>query len=350
MNNYEQLLNELLFGAKELIDKTKNISDRFDMSIKLAEQVTNTIKVMNQGKMVVHTQEVVMQPAEDEVIEAVKQVHLALTKERYERVLGYSISNAAYEEYVNIQERIANGEDLNLWIPDPDGIQPIPKDAIVTLAVKENPIYKHLFVSDNAKEDINQLFEEESVEIEEDDIPIPTDITAEIAGAEVANELENMSVEEVVEKVLSEEDNGIEIDIDEDPAEEVEEVLAEIDGEQMNIIDQYNLIKSLNKDLTHEELVERAVDWVEFSVNKETYDTLNFIEDESAEIIQCKTYLAYYIDAMQLDGIVYYINYFASNVEEDENGDEVYINDELQLDFLNKDNIGAFLEYVQQNQ
>ena len=80
MNNYEQLLNELLFGAKELIDKTKNISDKFDMSIKLAEQVTKTIEVMNQGRMVVHTQEVVMQPAEDKVIEAVKQVHLALTK------------------------------------------------------------------------------------------------------------------------------------------------------------------------------------------------------------------------------------------------------------------------------
>lgn len=358
MNNYEQLLNELLFGAKELIDKTKNISDKFDMSIKLAEQVTKTMKVMNQGKMVVHTQEVVMQPAEDKVIEAVKQVHLALTKERYEKVLGYPISDAAYEEYVDIQERIANGEDLKLWLPDPDGIQPIPEGVIVTLAVQENPMYKHLFVSDNPKEDVNQLFEEQEevveegpVEIEEDDIPIPTNVTAEVAGAEVAEEIENMTVEEVVEKVLAEEDNGVEIDIDEDPvAEEPEQVVAEIDGEELDITEQYNLIKSFNAELGYDDTVERAVDWIEFGINKETYDLLNFIEDESAEMIQCKTYLAYYIDAMEIDSIVYYINYFASNIEEDEEGNEVYVNEELQLEFLNKDNISAFLEYVQQNQ
>ena len=353
MNKYEQLLEELLFGAKELIGKTKSVSDQFDMSIKLAEQVTKAIKVMNQGQMVVHTQEVVMQPAEDEVIETVKQVHLALTKERYERVLGYPISDAAYEEYVDIQERIANGEDLKLWLPDPDGIQPIPEGVIVTLAVKENPMYKHLFVSDNPKEDINQLSEEqeEVVEVEEDDIPIPTNVTAEIAGAEVAEEIENMSVEEVVEMVLSEEDNGVEIDIDEDPvAEEPEQVVAEIDGEELDITEQYNLIKSFNAELEYEEAVERAVDWIEFGINKETYDLLNFIENKDAEIIQCKTYLAYYIDAMEIDSIVYYINYFASNIQEDENGEEVYVNDELQLEFLNEDNISAFLEYVQQNQ
>ena len=34
----------------------------------------------------------------------------------------------------------------------------------------------------------------------------------------------------------------------------------------------------------------------------------------------------------------------------DEEGNEVYVNEELQLEFLNKDNISAFLEYVQQNQ
>lgn len=346
MKNYESLLQELLFGAKDLIDKANNVSDQFDMSIRLAEQVTKAIKVMNKSQLVVHTQEVNMQPIEkDEIIDAVKQVHLALSKEQYEDAVGYPISQAAYDEYVDIFNRQAAGEEINLWIPDPEGLQPIPEGAIVTLAVQENPMYKHLFVSNNVKEDTNQLFEEESEKVEEvEDIPIPTNVTAEVAGAEVSE----LTIEEVVEKVLSEEDEGVEIDIDEDPVPK--QVVAEIDGEDMDITDQFNMMKEFNKNLSYDEAVERAVDWVEFGINKETYDILNFIEDSSAEVIQCKTYLAYYIDAMSVDDIVYYINYFASNIDEDEEGNEVYVNDELQLEFLNADNISAFLEYVQQNQ
>jgi hypothetical protein len=175
------------------------------------------------------------------------------------------------------------------------------------------------------------------------------DVTAEVAGAEVAEQnIEDMSIQEVVEKVLAEEDNGVEIDIDEEPMPA--QVIAEIDGEDMDITEQFKLIKEFNNELSYDEAVERAVDWVEFGINKETYDILNFIENKNAEIIQCKTYLAYYIDAMEIDSIVYYINYFASNIEEDEEGNEIYVNDELQLEFLNEDNIGAFLEYVQQLQ
>lgn len=346
MKNYESLLQELLFGAKDLIDKANNVSDQFDMSIRLAEQVTKAIKVMNKSQLVVHTQEVNMQPVEkEEAIDAIKQVHLALSKEQYEDAVGYPISQAAYDEYVDIFNRQAAGEEINLWLPDLDGLQPIPEGSIVTLAVQENPMYKHLFVSNNDKEDINQLSEEESEKVEEvDDIPIPTNVTAEVAGAEVSE----LTIEEVVEKVLSEEDEGVEIDIDEDPVPK--QVVAEIDGEDMDITDQFNMMKEFNKNLSYDEAVERAVDWVEFGINKETYDILNFIEDNSAEVIQCKTYLAYYIDAMSVDDIVYYINYFASNIDEDEEGNEVYVNDELQLEFLNADNISAFLEYVQQNQ
>lgn len=344
MKNYESLLQDLLFGAKDLISKANNVSDQFDMSIRLAEQVTKAIKVLNKKQMVVHTQEVVVEPVvENKAIEAVKQVHLALSKEQYEDVVGYPISQAAYDEYVDIFNRQAAGEEINLWIPDPEGIQPIPEGAIVSLAVQENPMYKHLF------QEQEEVVEEEPVEIEEDDIPMPTDITAEVAGAEVVEQkIEDMSIEEVVEKVLAEEDNGVEIDIDEEPMPK--QIIAEIDGENMDITEQFMMIKEFNKDLSYEETVDRAVDWVEFGINKETYDILNFIEDINAEVIQCKTYLAYYIDAMSVDDIVYYINYFASNIDEDEEGNEVYVNDELQLEFLNADNISAFLEYVQQNQ
>ena len=165
---------------------------------------------------------------------------------------------------------------------------------------------------------------------------------------EIVEEPQELTVEEAL-KVAEDAPEGVEIDIDEDPAQELN-CIAEIDGEQIDVTEQYNLIKAYNANLTHDELLERSVDWIEFGINKETYDMLNFIEDESADLIQCKTYLAYYIDAMEIDSIVYYINYFASNIEEDENGEEVYVNEELQLEFLNKDNISAFLEYVQQNQ
>jgi hypothetical protein len=349
MKNYENLLQDLLFGAKDLIGKANNVSDQFDMSIRLAEQVTKAIEVVNNKQMVVHTQEVVMQPVVEEKVveeEPVKVGLDILTKEQYCKVMGYEVSQAAYDEYVDIFNRQAAGEEINLYLPDPDGIQPIPEGAVVALAIKESPMYKHLF---EEKEEVveEEVVEEVTEEVVEEEIPIPTNVAAEIADEEVVD-IDNMTVEEVVERVLSEEDTGVEIDIDSDPVPA--QVVVEIDGEDMDITEQYNLMKELNKNLSHDEAIERASDWVEFGINKETYDILNFIEDKDAEIMQCKTYLAYYIDAMEIDSIVYYINYFASNIEEDEEGNEIYVNDELQLEFLNEDNISAFLEYVQQLQ
>ena len=332
MNNYENLLQELLFGAKDLIAKANNVSDQFDMSIRLAEQVTKAMKVMNKNQMVVHTQEVVMQPVEEEKAEPVKEVALALSRKQYESLLGYQISDEAYDEYVDIFNRQAAGEEIDLFIPDPDGIQPIPEGVRVSLAVQENPAYKHLF-----EQQEEEIEEEPEVEVVEEEEP-----------AVVEEEQVELTLEQAVEEALSAPD-GVEIDIEEDPVEE-QNYIAEIDGEEFDVTEQCNIIKELNANLQYDELLERAVDWVEFGINKETYDMLNFIEDESAEIIQCKTYLAYYIDAMEIDSIVYYINYFASNIEEDEEGNEVYVNDELQLEFLNEDNISAFLEYVQQLQ
>ncbi len=358
MKNYENLLQELLFGAKDLISKANNVSDQFDMSIRLAEQVTKAIKVMNKGQLVVHTQEVAVQPVVEEkpVVQEEEPVAVGLAimdKAQYSKVMGYEVSQAAYDEYVDIYNRQAAGEEFNLWLPDPDGIQPVPEGAIVTLAIQEHPRYKHLFEKQEEEEVVEEQVEEEVVEevVEEEpvaveEMPLPTDMTAEVAGGEVID-VDNMTEEEVIAQALSE-DDGVEIDIDADPVPA--QVVVEIDGEDMDITEQFNLMKSLNAELSYDEAVERASDWVEFGINKETYDILNFIEDKDAEIIQCKTYLAYYIDAMEMDSIVYYINYFASNIEEDEEGNEVYVNDELQLEFLNEDNLSAFLEYVQQLQ
>ena len=327
MNNYKNLLDELLMNAKGCIDQVNSVSDKFDMSIRLAEQVIKAMKLNNVAVEPIQT--VVEEKVEEPQEEVVVEIEKPLTKKEYEKLLGYKISKEAYDEYKDYQKRMANGETFNFWMPDPEGLCPIPADVIVTLAVKENPELKHLF--------------EEKVE-EESEVEIEIEEPVE----EVVEEPQELTVEEALE-VAEEAPEGVEIDIDEDPAQELN-CIAEVDGEQMDVTEQYNLIKAYNANLTHDELLERAVDWVEFGINKETYDMLNFIEDESADLIQCKTYLAYYIDAMEIDSIVYYINYFASNIEEDENGEEIYVNEELQLEFLNKDNISAFLEYVQQNQ
>ena len=322
MNNYKSLLDELLMSAKGCIDQVNNVSDKFDMSIRLAEQVIKAMKLNN--VVVEPIQAVVKEKVEEPQEEVVIEIEKPLTKKEYEKLLGYKISKEAYDEYKEYQKRMANGETFNFWIPDENGLTAVPEGAIVTLAVKENPAL--------------QVAEEE-----------PQEIEVEVEEVEeIVEEPQELTVEEAL-KVAEDAPEGVEIDIDEDPAQELN-CIAEIDGEQIDVTEQYNLIKAYNANLTHDELLERSVDWIEFGINKETYDMLNFIEDESADLIQCKTYLAYYIDAMEIDSIVYYINYFASNIEEDENGEEVYVNEELQLEFLNKDNISAFLEYVQQNQ
>ena len=324
MNNYIELLNQLLENANGLIDQASSVNDKFDMSIRLAEQVINAIKVSNVDlSSVVNVQK-------EEVVQVVKETKKALTKKQYEKLLGYKISKEAYQEYLDYQDRMAKGETFNFWIPDEDGLMPVPEGAIVTLAVKENPAL--------------QKVEEEQEEIVVDDTPLEQVIEEEV----VEEEEPELTIEQAVEQALAEPD-GVEIDIDADPsAEEELDFSAVVGGEIIDVSEQYNIIKGLNANLTHEELIERAVDWIEFSINKETYDLLNFIENENSELIQAKSYLAYYIDAMGMDGIVYYINYFAANIEEDEEGNEVYVNEELQLEFLNKDNINAFLEYVQQ--
>ena len=329
MNNYKGLLDELLMSAKGCIDQVNNVSDKFDMSIRLAEQVINAMNVSYPILPAIQEEIMVIPDTEQPVVEEVVEIEKPLTKKEYEKLLGYKISKEAYDEYKDYQKRMANGETFNFWMPDPEGLCPIPADVIVTLAVKENPELKHLF--------------EEKVEEESE-----AEIEIEEPVEEVVEEPQELTVEEALE-VAEDAPEGVEIDIDEDPAQEFN-CIAEVDGEQMDVTEQYNLMKTYNANLTHDELLERAVDWIEFGINKETYDMLNFIEDESADLIQCKTYLAYYIDAMEIDSIVYYINYFASNIEEDEEGNEIYVNEELQLEFLNEDNISAFLEYVQQLQ
>ena len=76
------------------------------------------------------------------------------------------------------------------------------------------------------------------------------------------------------------------------------------------------------------------------------FELLSSINNVNNEIIEHKIFVANWIHEDDLETVELYINYFASNIEEDENGDAMYIGEELHLDFLNENNIAGFIDYI----
>lgn len=417
MNNYNEMLKELVMDARALLDKADGVQNKFNMSVELIKAVVEVAKL--EQPVVVQAPVQQISVVKEEIIEEPEEEpeevqdeepcfsdSKPLSKEHYRKFMfdnaGFIPSDKCYEEYCILWERRGTEDALNEFIPDNLGLNPIPEGAYVPLSIKECPMYKELFMPGGAYADyVNpvNLFEDEEVELssapksEECEMPnepeeeieveiddeeveeeMPTDITPEVAGGEVVDELQaiknkvaNMSLDESTEFLSNLPDETMRALVTEDPtpviAEYVmtpdgevtrvdvpEEIFVEIEGEQYDATEAYKFIKGLNAELSHEELLERASDFVEFAIEEEVYNKLTTIEDENADLILCKTYLAYYIQALTEETVLYYLNYFANNIEDDENGEEVYINDEVLLDFLNKDNIEAFVEYIQINQ
>ena len=421
MNNYNEMLKELVMDARALLDKADGIQNKFNMSVELIKAVVEVAKLEQPVVVQAPVQQVSV--VKEEMIEEPEEVQdeepcfsdsKPLSKEHYRKFMfdnaGFIPSDKCYEEYCILWERRGTEDALNEFIPDNLGLNPIPEGAYVPLSIKECPMYKELFMPGGAYADyVNpvNLFEDEEVELssapeseeelqerlkeaeeyeaveepeeeieiddEEVEEEIPTDIAPEVAEEEVdelqeiKDKVANMSLDESTEFLSNLPDETMRALVTEDPtpviAEYVmtpdgevtrvdvpEEIFVEIEGEQYNATDAYKFIKGLNAELSHEELLERASDFVEFAIEEEVYNKLTTIEDENADLILCKTYLAYYIQALTEETVLYYLNYFACNIEDDENGEEVYVNDEVLLDFLNKDNIEAFVEYIQINQ
>lgn len=76
------------------------------------------------------------------------------------------------------------------------------------------------------------------------------------------------------------------------------------------------------------------------------FDSLESIANVSAEVVEHKIFVANWIHEDDVETVELYINYFASNIEEDENGDPMYVGEELHLDFLNENNIAGFVDYI----
>lgn len=417
MNNYNEMLKELVMDARALLDKADGVQNKFNMSVELIKAVVEVAKleqpvvVQAPVQQVSVVKEEIIEEPEEEPEEVQDEEPCfsdskPLSKEHYRKFMfdnaGFIPSDKCYEEYCILWERRGTEDALNEFIPDNLGLNPIPEGAYVPLSIKECPMYKELFMPGGAYADyvnpvnliedeevelssaskseecevVNELEEGIEVEIDDEEVEeeMPIDITPEVAGGEVVDELQaikdkvaNMSLDESTEFLSNLPDETMRALVTEDPtpviAEYVmtpdgevtrvdvpEEIFVEIEGEQYDATDAYKFIKGLNAELSHEELLERASDFVEFAIEEEVYNKLTTIEDENADLILCKTYLAYYIQALTEETVLYYLNYFANNIEDDENGEEVYVDDEVLLDFLNKDNIEAFVEYIQINQ
>jgi hypothetical protein len=174
-------------------------------------------------------------------------------------------------------------------------------------AIKENKA-KPIIVEEDDEEPVEDVVEEpvEAVSIEEV-IDAGENLAPEVA-AQAADELEaEPVVEEQVEEVVEE--------------QPVDNLSAEF-REQANLqIEEYGVAKE--------------------------YEQLNYIVEDAEDVVNAKILLAYWLQSCGEETMVYYLNYFMSNVVQDDNGDEVYVGEELQLTELNNNNVVGFCDYVQ---
>ena len=153
--------------------------------------------------------------------------------------------------------------------------------------------------------------------------------------------------EEVVEEVAEEEEEFEEVSMDEviqaganlepDVAAQVASV---IEGEE---------VESLEEEQEQQEEVVEETDEITVEIPEELNEEIAMlanINNVSNEVVEHKIFVANWIHEDDLETVELYINYFASNIEEDENGDAMYIGEELHLDFLNENNIAGFIDYI----
>ena len=154
--------------------------------------------------------------------------------------------------------------------------------------------------------------------------------------------------EEVVEEPVAEEEEEFEeVSMDEviqaganlepDVAAQVASV---IEGEE---------VESLEEEQEQQEEVVEETDEITVEIPEELNEEIAMlanINNVSNEVVEHKIFVANWIHEDDLETVELYINYFASNIEEDENGDAMYIGEELHLDFLNENNIAGFIDYI----
>lgn len=220
------------------------------------------------------------------------------------------------------------------------------------------PQGKDAIREDKAKEPIEVTIDELDEEDEDDE---PEEIVVE--GAKFELQDPKVNIPDIPEEMTYEvEPEPQEVSIDdivsagdqlapEQAAEVADQLQAEVvdDLEDENVVvngvDVTEAFNILNPEISRDFREEYALQIVEYET-LETYKTLNFINEVDDGIICAKNLVAYWIDSLGLDTVEYYINYFGSNIEQNEDGEELYVGEELHIDFLNENNIQGFVDYV----
>ena len=168
------------------------------------------------------------------------------------------------------------------------------------------------------------------------------------------------------EPVVIVEDDDIDFSEEEDIPEIPEEMINEVEPEPQELVieepEEINVDEVLKAgselepevaaQIAEEQVEGEVVESIEESAPEVPEDVLEvynaFVNvSDNPEVFEQKLYLATWAKEDGLDTIELYINYFADNIVEDENGDAMYAGEELHVDFLNDNNIFGFMDYVQ---
>ena len=182
-------------------------------------------------------------------------------------------------------------------------------------SIRENKA-KTPFVVEEYEEDIPVEPENEETEEYQEDIP---EIPEEMVN-EVEPEPEEVSLDEILEAG------------DKLKPEVAAQAAQAVEGEEITNLEEEPVEEEMNVEVP-EEIAE------EFAM-------LANVNDIDETVVEHKIFIANWIHEDDLETVELYINYFASNIEEDENGDAMYIGEELHLDFLNENNIAGFIDYI----
>jgi hypothetical protein len=218
----------------------------------------------------------------------------------------------------------------NISSHDLDEVMPQGKESIKEEKAKEP-------VMEEPEEEDEVVIEEPVIEEEEEE---PEEVSMDEVVAAGINLEPEVAANQAVE--LEQEEISLEPPCEED--DEPHQIVVETENGPVDITEAISL---LNPEIAYDFRQDYALQIMEYGT-LETYKTLNFIEETDDEIIGFKNLVAYWIDTCELDTIEYYINYFASNIDVDEEtGEETYVGEELHIDFLNNNNIKGFTEYVE---
>jgi hypothetical protein len=158
----------------------------------------------------------------------------------------------------------------------------------------------------------------------------------EVEEVEDEPEFEEVSMEEVIQAGTN---------LEPDVAAQVASV---IEGEEVKDLEEQQQ-EEVQEEVVEEEVAEEQEEEVVVDVPEDIVEEFNMlanINNVSNEVVEHKVFVANWIHEDDLETVELYINYFASNIEEDENGDAMYIGEELHIDFLNDNNIAGFIDYI----